>query len=133
LIGLDTNIVLRFLLNDDIKQAGPVRKLFQSLTTNRPGWISATTVVEIEWVLTGKSMNREAVAQLLSILLSMDALIVDQHAAVAEAVQQFRSGRADFADCLIAASGRAAGCAEVFTFDRVAARDAGMKLLTETV
>jgi len=132
-IGLDTNIILRFLLTDDPKQAIPVRKLFQALTAERPGWISTTTMVEIEWVLTGKSMPRGTVAQLLTILLSMDTLIVDQRGTVAEAVQQFRSGRADFADCLISAAARAAGCSEVMTFDRVAARDAGMRLLTETV
>jgi predicted nucleic-acid-binding protein len=54
---------------------------------------------------------------------------VEQDLIVATAVQQFRATRADFADCLISASARAAGCTRTVTFDRIAARDAGMELI----
>ncbi len=54
---------------------------------------------------------------------------MENDATVAQAVERFRTTQADFADCLIAASARAAGCGRVVTFDRIAARDAGMELL----
>ena len=59
----------------------------------------------------------------------LDSIVVEQDMIVASAVQRFRTTRADFADCLIAASARAAGCARTVTFDRLAARDAGMELI----
>jgi predicted nucleic-acid-binding protein len=49
---------------------------------------------------------------------------------VANAVQRFRWGKAEFADCLIAASAQTAGCSRTLTFDRIAARDAGMELIS---
>jgi predicted nucleic-acid-binding protein len=62
-------------------------------------------------------------------MLMMEAIDVEQAATLANAVDQFRSGKADFADCLIAASARAAGCSRTVTFDHIAARDAGMELI----
>jgi predicted nucleic-acid-binding protein len=59
----------------------------------------------------------------------LDSIVVEQDLIVATAVQQFRATRADFADCLISASARAAGCTRTVTFDRIAARDAGMELI----
>jgi predicted nucleic-acid-binding protein len=128
--GLDTNVLLRFLLKDDPVQTSRARKLFRSLSPEQPGWIGIAAVLEIAWVLSNsKRMSREAVAKSIIDLLSLDSVTVQQADAVSYAVRQFRSTRADFADCLIAASARAAGCTRTVTFDRVAARDTGMELL----
>jgi predicted nucleic-acid-binding protein len=128
--GLDTNILLRFLLRDDPLQTAQARTLFQSFSTEQPGWVGIATILEIAWVLTkNKAMDREAVAKAILDLLSLDTVNVEGADAVAWAVQAFRSTKADFADCLIAASARAAGCSKIVTFDRIAARDAGMELL----
>jgi len=130
LIGLDTNILLRFLLKDDPVQVAQVRALFRTLTPEQPGWIGITTILEIVWVLSGnKALNREAVALTVSNLLSLDTVVVENSEAVAQALKGFRSGKADFADCLIAATARVAGCSRIVTFDRIAVRDAGMELL----
>jgi predicted nucleic-acid-binding protein len=129
--GLDTNVLLRFLLRDDPLQTAQARTLFQSFSTERPGWVGIATILEIAWVLTkNEAMGREAVAKAILDLLSLDTVNVERADAVAWAVQTFRSTKADFADCLIAASARAAGCSKTVTFDRIAARDAGMELLT---
>jgi len=61
--------------------------------------------------------------------LQVDAIVVERREVVAAATKIFSTTKADFADCLIAASARAAGCVRTVTFDRVAARDAGMVLL----
>ena len=130
MIGLDTNILLRFLLKDDPVQVAQVRALFRTLTPEQPGWIGITTILEIVWVLSGnKALNREAVALTVSNLLSLDTVVVENSEAVAQALKGFRSGKADFADCLIAATARVAGCSRIVTFDRIAVRDAGMELL----
>ncbi len=131
MIGLDTNVLLRFLLKDDPVQTSQARTLLQSLTPDQPGWVGIATVLEIAWVLSNtKAMSRDAVAKAITDLLALDTVTVERAGAVAWAVQNFRFTKADFADCLIAASGRAAGCSKTVTFDRIAARDAGMELLS---
>ena len=55
--------------------------------------------------------------------------MVEQAEIIEKALQRYRRGRADFADCLIAASAKAAGCSRTVTFDRIASRDAGMELI----
>jgi len=60
----------------------------------------------------------------------MEAIVVEQASTVVNAVHRFRWSKADFADCLIAASAQAGGCSKTVTFDHIAARDAGMELIT---
>jgi len=128
--GIDTNVLLRFILKDDPIQTPQARALFQSLSSENPGWISLASVLEIVWVLSSrKNMDRVTVSQTISDLLFLDALIVEQADVVASAIEFFNSSRADFADCLILASVRVAGCSRTVTFDQVAARDLGMELL----
>jgi predicted nucleic-acid-binding protein len=62
-------------------------------------------------------------------LLSSREIVVEQSEIVRESLNLYRNTRADFADCLIAASAKAAGCSRTVTFDRIAARDAGMELV----
>lgn len=129
--GLDTNILLRFLLKDDPTQTSQARALLQSFSPQSPGWVGIATILEVAWVLSkSKALNRDSVAKTITRLLSLDTVIVERADAVAWALQNFRSTKADFADCLIAASARAAGCSKTVTVDRIAARDAGMELLT---
>lgn len=130
MIGLDTNVLLRFLLRDDPVQTSRARALLQSLTFEQPGWIGMAAILEIAWVLSNtKAMPRDAVAKAITDLLSLDTVTVECAGAVAWAAQNFRFTKADFADCLIAASARAAGCGRTVTFNRIAAREAGMDLL----
>jgi predicted nucleic-acid-binding protein len=130
-IGIDTNVLLRNFLNDDAIQGRVAQRFMGSLSAEDPGWISLATVVEFVWVLRTKNRaSRDLIASAIELLLVQDAFIIEQDAVVASAVRQFRSTRADFADCLIAASARAAGCSKTVTFDRVAERDAGMELIS---
>lgn len=131
MIGLDTNVLLRFFTQDDIVQSPIADRMIGSLTPQNPGWVGFATVLEFVWVMTSKKRaGRLAVSTALDRLLMLDAVIVEQAGVLASAVRQFRSTKADFADCLIAASARATGCSKTVTFDQVAARDAGMELLT---
>jgi predicted nucleic-acid-binding protein len=130
LIGLDTNVLVRFLLQDDPTQSPMANKLIGSLSLSEPGWVGVATILELVWVLGSKSrLNRTTIAMTLDRLLLQEEIVVERADCIHEAVRLFRRGNADFADCLIASSGRAAGCGRTVTFDRIAARDAGMQVL----
>lgn len=130
MIGLDTNVLLRFVAQDDEQQSPLADATIASLTKQNPGWIAVATVLEFVWAMS-KSMRvpKPVVCNALDGMLTLDTIVVEQEAIVSSAVQQYRSTRADFADCLIAASARAAGCSKTVTFDRIAARDTGMELI----
>jgi predicted nucleic-acid-binding protein len=129
-IGLDTNILVRFFAKDDPIQTPKARAVLGSLTSAQPGWVGIATVLELVWVMTSTmGVGRDAVAQILAALLMREKIVVERAPIVETALQRYRRGRADFADCLIAASAKEAGCGRTVTFDRIAARDAGMELL----
>lgn len=131
MIGLDTNVLLRYFGQDDAQQSPQADVIFNSLTVDDPGWVGLAVILELVWVMTSaKGAGRVVIADTLDQLLAMEAMDVEQASTVAHAVQRFRSGKAEFADCLIAASARAAGCSKTVTFDRIAARDAGMELIS---
>ncbi|HEY1902970.1 MAG TPA: type II toxin-antitoxin system VapC family toxin [Terracidiphilus sp.] len=130
MIGLDTNVLVRFFAQDDPLQSPRADEIMSSLTTESPGWVGLTTVLELVWVLGNKGrFDRKAITRILDQLLSREEIEIEQDSIVQNAVQLFRRGNADFADCLIASSARAAGCSRTFTFDRIAAQDAGMHLI----
>lgn len=130
MIGLDTNVLIRVIARDDPKQLQQAQTVLESLTPQEPGWVSIACLLEVVWVLTKRlRLNRDGISKILDKLLSTNSLVVEQAQTVAIALARFRLGKADFADCLIAASARTAGCQKVFTFDETAARDAGMELI----
>lgn len=101
-----------------------------SLSPSEKGWVGVATILELLWVLSRKNrMDRGGIATILNQLLTREEIEVEQSAVLLAVLQQYRRGKADFADCLIAASAQAAGCSRTVTFDRVAARDAGMQLV----
>jgi len=130
-IGLDTNVLVRYLSQDDPIQAAAANALIEgTLTTDSPGFISIVVLAELVWVLeAGYRCDRTQVCAVLEQLLRAKALVVE-HADVAwRALRQFASSKADFADCLIERAGHANSCEYTVTFDRLAARHAGMRAL----
>jgi predicted nucleic-acid-binding protein len=129
-IGFDTNILVRYLVEDDPEQTRLADRLIDSLTSANPGWIGLTALAETVWVLTRTyRLNRRRIVPILESLLVSREIVIEQSEMVREALRLYLSGKADFPDCLIALSARAAGCSRTVTFDRRAARDAGMELL----
>jgi predicted nucleic-acid-binding protein len=128
--GLDTNILVRFFAKDDPIQTPKARAVLSSLTAAEPGWVGVATILELVWVMTGSmGLGRDAIARLLADLLTRETIIVEQAETVERALRLYRKGNADFANCLISSSAKAAGCSQTVTFDRKAARDAGMVLV----
>jgi predicted nucleic-acid-binding protein len=130
MIGLDTNVIVRFLTHDDPQQTAAARRLMHSLSPDAPGFVSLIVVAELGWVLqTSYGFTRKEIEQVMENLLDSSALVVEQTDLVWQALRIFKAGRACFADCLIESCGRAAECDNTVTFDKNAAAGAGMRLL----
>ena len=131
MIGLDTNVLVRYLTQDDPRQSALATRLLEdTLTVERQGFVSTVVLVELVWVLeTGYRCGRVEIAGVVERLLRARTIAVE-HADVAwQALRAFRASKAEFADCMIERAGHANGCERTVTFDRVAARTAGMQLL----
>ena len=130
MIGLDTNVLVRYIMQDDAKQSARATKLVESLTGDEPGFVTLVSVVELVWVLSScYALTRLQLAQALEALLRAKQLVVDQAEHVARALRVFSAGSADFADCLIERTAAHAGCSRTMTFDVAAAKTAGMTLI----
>lgn len=124
MIGLDTNLLVRYILDDDPYWSPVVtRFLDDNLSPDRPGYINPVTLAELAWVLRRQSgYDRARFAQVIDGLLSSDSLVLGEADVVARALSSFRAGGAGFADYLIAELNQAAGAVPTVTLDRVAAK-----------
>jgi predicted nucleic-acid-binding protein len=130
MIGLDTNVIVRYLTHDDLAQTAAAVKLIDSLSPESPGFLSLVAVAELAWVLeVAYRFRKKDIEEALGVLLQSKDLVIERAEIVSQALRKFRGSRADFADCLIECAGHAADCQHTFTFDRNAVT-AGMKLLT---
>ncbi len=130
MIGLDTNVLVRYVAQDDPKQSPRATLLMESLSVDAPGFVSIVSVVELVWVLSGcYGSTKGEICEILTTLLRTKELVVAQADTVWQALRSFRDSKADFADCLIERTANAVGCSHTATFDREAAKGCGMKLL----
>ena len=124
--GIDTNVLVRFVVQDDARQSAQADAFFASLTEDNLGYLSTTTLVESVWVLERiYKLSKVQVRELLARLLRAPEIVLEQSIRIGEAVALYTTG-ADFADALIASSGRAAGCKTTVSFDRGAIKYAHM-------
>jgi len=130
LIGLDTNVLVRYLTQDDKKQSAKVNALIENeLTAQNPGFITAITLVEVVWVLEScYDQSKEGVLNVLHALLTTKQLVVEKADKVYMAMRRFANGNADFSDALITIFSEQEGCSRVVTFDKRAV-NVGMELL----
>lgn len=130
MIGLDTNVLVRYVMQDDPRQSPKATRLVESLSSESPGFVPQVSIVEFVWVLSSSyGLGRDQVASALDLLLRSKELVVERADQVARALRVFRTGTADFADCLIERAADAAGCSATMTFDVAAAKTAGMRLI----
>jgi len=128
-IGLDTNVIVRYLVQDEPDQSATASAVIDALTENEPGFLSLVTVVELYWVLRrAYEVSSARCAVLVEGLLDARELRIDRESIVRAALTA-SSGGLDFADALIAELGRVAGCDHTVTFDRRAAQSSEMRLL----
>ena len=128
--GLDTNVLVRYIMQDDVRQARLASELIETFTVDEPGFIPLVAVVELVWVLLSSfELARSQVVQALEVLLRTKEIQVENAATVWRAVRLYRAGLADFADCLIERSAAAAACTRTMTFDRGAVKHCAMTLI----
>ena len=130
MIGLDTNVLVRYIMQDDPKNSPKANKLIESLDGDKPGYITMVSVIELYWVLTScYELTGAQVGQALEAILRTKPFLVERADQVMRALRVFDEGKADFADCLIERSAAGAGCTQTMTFDVGAAKHAGMTLI----
>lgn len=130
MIGLDTNVLVRYVTQDDPKQSPRASRFVESLSTESPGYVGLVSIVELVWVLTGcYSASKTDLCAVLETLLRAKELVVADAEIVWKALRLFKQGKADLADCLVVLCAAEAGCDHTVTFDRDAARHCGMRLL----
>jgi len=128
--GLDTNVIVRFLVQDDLEQSAAAGRLFDTFTAEKPGFVSAIAIVELVWVLQScYEASRHDIQGVIEDLLRTRELLVERAELIWQSLRLFTKGNADFADCVIERCGQATGCDHTMTFDQNAAKAAGMKLL----
>lgn len=124
MIGLDTNVLLRFLAQDDPTQSPRATELIENrLTIENPGFVSLVCVLEIAWVLA--SLYKRSPAQIadhVEMILAADTLEVQNEQEVYQAVIALRNGSGSFEDALIGALAAWRGCPATLTFDQNAAK-----------
>jgi predicted nucleic-acid-binding protein len=128
--GLDTNVLVRYVMQDDPRQSPLATRLLESLSAESPGFVPVVVLTELVWVLSGSyGLDRTQVAAVLGTLLRSKELVVDQAEWVAQALKRYSANGADFADALIERLSAAAGCSATMTFDTGAVKAAGMSLV----
>ena len=130
MIGLDTNVLVRYLTQDDPDQAvRATRVVEQELTEETPGFIGLVVLVETAWVLQRLyRASAEEIRETVTDLLGSRDIVVENRDVVTRALALSRQNSCGFADAIIAASAFNAGCDKVFSFDRGAVH-AGMSLV----
>jgi predicted nucleic-acid-binding protein len=129
MIGLDTNILVRYLAQDDPVQSAKATGIIEKrLTEEEPGFISLVTIAETVWVLERLyDQSPQEIAQQIERMLQSDTLSLQNEQEVFTAMVALKTGRGSFADALIGALGTWAGCSSTLTFDKKAARLAGFE------
>jgi len=130
MIGLDTNVLVRYVMQDDPRQSPRATRLIESLSAEEPGFVPVVALVELVWVLAGSyALDRTQVSTVLDTLLRSKELLVDRADLVTQALRRFSAGSADFADALIERSANAAGCTATMSFDTGAVKPASMTMV----
>ena len=127
MIALDTNVLVRFVVEDDARQTAAAAKLIdRAITDDQPLFVSTIVLCEFVWVLSGSyRVSRPEIGHVLRELLRVRHLSFDTPDQLVRALDAFLHGKGDFADYVIREHGRTAGCDTVATFDRALLKERG--------
>ena len=130
MIGLDTNILVRYLTQDDPIQSPKAREIIERrLSEESPGFVSIVAMVETVWVLErAYGLTPHEVVGAVERMLQTDVLVVEHEQEVFTAMVALKDGRGSFADAIIAALGTRMGCSCTLTFDRKAPKLPGFEI-----
>jgi predicted nucleic-acid-binding protein len=127
MLGVDTNVLVRYLIRDDQSQYEKARRLIdREVSKGEPVLVSMLVLLETEWVLRSRyELAKAAIVTTFSALLDTSDLAFEDEPSVEHAVYSWKDSAADFADCLIEARNRRLGCRATATFDARALKLAG--------
>jgi predicted nucleic-acid-binding protein len=119
MLGVDTNVLVRFLVRDDEAQFEKARKLIKrEVAAGRCVFVNQLVLLETEWVLRSRfSLPKNRIVEAISGLLDAADVQFEDEPAVEEALFTWKDSTADFADCLIGARNRRLGCRATASFD----------------
>lgn len=119
MLGIDTNVLVRYLIRDDEPQFEKARKLIKrEVTAGRRVFINQLVLMETEWVLRSRyAVPKNQVIEAFSGLLNSTDVKFEDEPSIEEAIFIWKDATADFADCLIGAKNRRLGCRATATFD----------------
>jgi predicted nucleic-acid-binding protein len=131
MIGIDTNVLVRYVVQDDPVQSRKATIVMERhLSEQTPGFISVVALAETVWVLERVyRLKSQQIAPVIERVLQADALVVEHEGEVAIALIALVEGSGSFADALIGAINAQAGCSRTLTFDRKALRLPGFELV----
>ena len=133
MIAVDTNVIVRYVMNDDETQSAVAKRLMSEFTPEHPGFICREVLIELVWVLERVyKLPRVTIGNEIFELVATSELVVENDVATIQAVDRYMRGGVDFADLLILAAAQRASCTQLFTFDRKLARIDGATLLEPT-
>ena len=129
--GIDTNVVLRMIVNDNAEQRRIALKFAVGVGHEYQGYITLVSLLEVDCALRSSyGFKRADVVLAIRYLLSVRGLQTELHSLVVLALNAMETRKVDFADALIALKSRQAGCSSIKTFDQAAAKTVpGMELL----
>jgi predicted nucleic-acid-binding protein len=130
--SLDTNVLVRWLVDDDPAQSEIVKRLMDGAAVREEAlFIPSTVLLELEWVLRKNyGYSKLDVLRTLNALLDSRELVFENEAAIERALHLYRMGNADFGECLHVGISGAANRGPMWTFDRKASRLSGAELLS---
>ncbi len=123
MIGIDTNVLARSILNDDEVQSPLAKQKIRELINLEGVFISSYTLVELVWIMTIKKKNKKDIILVLKSLLETKGFFIGRENCVRKAVALFESGKADFCDYLIYSEAHEEKVKKIETFDKNFAKD----------
>lgn len=130
MIGIDTNILIRYLVRDDRNQTNAADNFIDTLTTEEPGVIQPIVLCETAWVLdSAYGYEKKLITETLRQILLTQEFVIPNHETAWSALRKYEKGTADYADYLIQEQNYRIGCATTMTFDKKAAKSIQATLL----
>ena len=121
MIGIDTNVLVRYLVQDDEIQAKAATQILEQITDETPAFINNIVMCETVWVLArAYKYDKSIIAETLEQILATAGLQFENAEAIRKAVRHYKNGNADFSDYLIGEINKENGVATTYTFDRKA-------------
>ncbi|MCB1563913.1 MAG: type II toxin-antitoxin system VapC family toxin [Alphaproteobacteria bacterium] len=127
-VALDTNVLVRYIMQDDKAQAKKASTVIEGLTSDSPAFISGIVLCELNWVLKSfYKMPKKDRVDTLQDILSVAVFDVEALESCIRALKCYEQGKADFSDYLIQDIGRIHGYETLVTFDKDAQKSKGFK------